>query len=425
MYANLLLDLGQIEQAIAPLELLIDSKSINDPSLYMDYARCVLTLCKLGSAANPPMKALIALNEVLQLDPELAEAKALTAEALAINGENEMAFQAFREALDTPLTEDKGWFERLSFGFGSVASLIGKHDVAIAALQEAGQVNPNNPAIFKALSDAYFSANLPEDAVRTARNVLVIDGENPDQLGWFTGQVAKFIRNIKADSSNPALALLKELPDEALSALNKAIQLAPTRIDLLLQLGDFHASIGAQDEAKMIFASIPSLDFVTVDDLKSASEYLSRMDDHASAIECLEKGIQIDQDSTDKHIASLYISLAHEYVRNHDDTSAINTLDKAIAIIPDSSSLVSLKIEILLGLGQSFEALHCIETALHSHTDTSTNVDLLFLASRINRCLGDFSSTVKYARMAVDAAHLAEFKPKADPNPSSISHANC
>ncbi len=425
MYANLLLDLGQIEQAIAPLELLIESKSNNDPSLYMDYARCVLTLCKLGSTANPPMKALIALNEVLQLDPELAEAKALTAEALAINGENEMAFQAFREALDTPLTEDKGWFERLSFGFGSVASLIGKHDVAIAALHEAGQVNPTNPAIFKALSDAYFSANLPEDAVRTARNVLVIDGENPDQLSWFAGQVAKFIRNIKADSSNPALALLKELPDEALSSLNKAMQLAPTRIDLLLQLGDFHASIGAQDEAKVIFASIASLDFVTVDDLKSASEYLSRMDDHASAIECLEKGIQIDQDSTDKHNASLYISLAHEYVRNHDDTSAINTLDKAIRIIPDSSSLISLKIEILLGLGQSFEALHCIETALHDHTDTSTNVDLLFLASRINRCLGDFSSTVKYARMAVDAAHPAEFRPKADPNTYSISNANC
>ena len=63
------------------------------------------------------MKALIALNEVLQIDPELAEAKALTAEALAVNGENEMAFQAFREALDTSLTEDKGWFERLILWF--------------------------------------------------------------------------------------------------------------------------------------------------------------------------------------------------------------------------------------------------------------------------------------------------------------------
>ena len=400
MYANILMDQGEIEQAISPLELLIDSKSVNDPSLYLEYARCVLSLSKLKAPAYPPMKALIALNEVLQINPELAEAKALTAEALAVNGENEMAFQAYREALDTPLTDDKAWFERLSYGFGTVASLIGKHEVAIAALQDAGQTNPNNPAIFIALTDAYFSAKLPEDAVRTARNVLVIDGDNPDNLAWFTKQVTQFIRNQKADSSNPSLALLNELPSEALACLNKAIQLAPTRTDLLLQLGDFHATIGDQEEAKLIFSSIASLDFVTVEDLKSASEYLSGIDDHASAIACLEKGIQLDQECLDEHNPSLYISLAHEYARNHDDPSAINTLDKAIELMPGNSSIISMKIDILLGLGQSFEALHCIETALQNSSDGRTNIDLLFLASRINRCMGDFSSTVKYIRMA-------------------------
>ena len=404
MYANVLIDQGEIEQAISPLELLIDSKSVNDPSLYLEYARCVLNLSKLKAHAYPPMKALIALNEVLQINPELAEAKALTAEALAINGENEMAFQAYREALDTPLVEDKAWFERLSYGFGTVASLVGKHEVAIAALQDAGQTNPNNPAIYTALTDAYFSANLPEDAVRTARNVLVIDGDNPDNLAWFTKQVAQFLRNQKADSSNPALALLNELPSEALTCLNRAIELAPTRIDLLLQLGDFHASIGDLEEAKLIFTSIASLDFVTVEDLKSASEYLSGLGDHASAIACLEKSMQLDQESTDKHNPSLYISLAHEYVSNHDDSSAINTLDKAIELIPGNSSIISMKIDILLGLGQSFEALHCIETALPNNIDSKTNIDLLFLASRINRSIGDFSSTVKYTRMAGEAA---------------------
>ena len=187
--------------------------------------------------------------------------------------------------------------------------------------------------------------------MRTARNVLVIDGDNPDHLAWFARQIAKFIRNQQADSSNPALALSKELPDEALTALNKAIQLAPTRTDLLLQLGDFHACIGEVQEAKVILASIVSLDFVTVADLKSAAETLSGMEDHASAIACLEKGIQLDLESTDKHNPSLYISLAHEYARNHDDTSAINTLDHAIAIIPGNTSLFSLKIEILFGIG--------------------------------------------------------------------------
>jgi Flp pilus assembly protein TadD len=409
-YARILVDMGKLEEAISPLELLIESKSSNDPSPYLDYARCVLTLTKQGSSTTPPMKALIALNEVLQINPELAEAKALTAEALAANGENEMAFQAFREALDTSLTDDKNWFERLSFGFGCVASSIGKHDIAIAALQEAGQANPNNPAIFMALSDAYYCAHLPEDAIRSARNVLVIDGENPDNLAWFAKQVTKYIQDDKPDVSNSAVALSKGLPSEALTALNKAIQLAPTRADLLIQLGYLQTSLGVRDEAKVIFASIASLDFATIYDLKSASEYLSEIGDHSSAIECLEKGIAQDQKSSDRHNPSLYISLAQEYVRNHDHASAINTLDKAIAIIPHNSALISLKIDILLGLGQSFDALNCIESALQNSSEVKPNIDLIFLASRINRSIGNFSAAIKYAKIGAESTHMQDVR---------------
>ena len=398
-YSKILLDLGKLDEAISPLEMLINSKSLADPTPYLDYARCVLTLNKLGSTTHPPLKALIALNEVLQIEPELAEAKALTAEALTANGENELAFQAFREALDTSLTEDKEWFERLSFGFGCVASSIGKHDIAIAALQEAGQVNPNNPAVFMALSDAYLSANLPEDAMRSARNVLVIDGDNPDKLAWFARQVAKLIHDEKPDISNSTTALSKQVPSEALTALAKAIQLAPTRTDLLVQLGNFQSSIGAHAEAQITFASIASLDFATIDDLKSSSVYLSKIGDHSSAVTCLENAISQDQKTTGTHDPSLYASLAQEYVSNHDHTSAINTLDKAIDIFPGENSLISQKIDILLGLGQSIDALNCIESALHKITGGSPNIDLLFLASRINRSMGDFSAAIKYAKL--------------------------
>jgi len=404
-YANILVDLGSLEEAIAPLEMQLNSKSVNDPAPYLVYARCILTLNKLGSTTNPPLKALIALNEVLQIDPELAEAKALTAEALTANGENELAFQAFREALDTSLTEDKVWFERLSFGFGCVASSIGKHDIAIAALQEAGQVNPNNPAIFIALSDAYSSANLPEDAMRSARNVLVIDGDNPDKLAWFARQVANLISNEKPDLTNSITALSKQVPSEALTALAKAIQLAPTRTDLLVQLGSFQSSIGEHAEAQATFASLATLDFATIDDLKSASLYLSEIGDHSAAIACLENGISQDQKTAGKHDPSLYAKLAQEYVSNHDHTSAINTLDKAIDLIQADNSLISQKIDILLGLGQSIDALNCIESVIQKNTSGKSNIDLLFLASRINRSMGDFSAAIKYAKLGAAASN--------------------
>ena len=409
-YAKILLDLGKLEEAISPLEMLINSKSLHDPVPYLDYARCILKLNQLGSIAYPPLKALIALNEVILIDPELAEAKALTAEALQANGENELAFQAFREALDTSLTEDKEWFERLSFGFGCVASAIGKHDIAIAALQEAGQVNPNNPTIFMALSDVYLSANLPEDAIRSARNVLVIDGEDPDRLAWFSKQVAKLIHNVKPDSSSAVSALSKQGSSEALTALAKAIQLAPTRTDLLVQLGNFQSSIGAYSDAEQTFASIASHDFATVDDLRTSSAYLSKIGDHLASIACLENAISQDQKLAGKHDPSLYASLAQEYVSNHDQASAINTLDKAVDIIPGDNSLISQKINILLGLGQSIDALNCIETALHKNTDASHNIDLLFLASRINRSMGDFSAAINYAKLGVATLYKVSSK---------------
>ncbi|MFZ2096565.1 MAG: tetratricopeptide repeat protein [Anaerolineales bacterium] len=407
LYARILVELGRLEEAIAPYETLFNSGSLSDTEARLDYARCVLTLNKHGTSLHSPMKALIALNEVLQIDPENAEAKALTAEALSANGEYELAFQAFREALDTCLTQDKEWFERLSYGFGCTASAIGKHDIAIAALQEAGQAKPDSPAIFKALSDAYCSANLPDEAMRSARNVLVIDGENPDQLSWFAGQAAKLIQDENAHKSNSATGETRQAQAEALNALAKAIQLAPTRSDLIVQLGNFQASIGETAEAQKIFASIAAHEFASIGDLKSAAKYLSEQGDHASAIACLENGMMQDQKASQEHDPSLYTSLAQEYVHNHDHTSAINTLDSAIELLPGESELLSFKIDILLNLGQPIEALHDIDTALQKNIVGKVNTDLLFLASQIHRSIGNLAEAAKYARLGV-AAYLKD-----------------
>ena len=289
-YAKILVDLGEMQDAILPLEFLITLKRSHDESIYLDYARCVLSINKLGSNDISPMKALIALNDALQINPDNSEAKALIAETLAAAGDHEMAFQAYREALDTPLIDDQNWLERLSYGFGCVASSIGKYDIAIAALQEACQVNPNNPAIYKELSSAFISADLPEDAIRTARNVLVIDGDNPDSLAWFANQVSNLMRNKKSEITNSQFTLSKTLSVEALNALTRAINLAPTRTDLLIQLGFFQSGFGALAEAQETFISIASLDFASSDDLILASDYLSGIGNHPAAIACSGKG---------------------------------------------------------------------------------------------------------------------------------------
>ena len=404
LYSKILVDMGALEDAIPPLEMLINKKSSQDITSYLDYAHCVLSLNKIGSTNIPPMKALIALNIVLQINPDIAEAKALIAETLAAAGEREMAFQAYREALDSSLIKDNKWLERLSYGFGCVASSIGKYDIAIAALQEASQVNPGNPDIFKALSSAYLAADFPEDAIRSARNVLVINGDDPNNLAWFASQASNVIYNEQSDFTNSPASLSKTVPSEALNALTKAIQLAPTRTDLLIQLGNFQSRIGALAEAQETFASIAVLDFATIDDLKSASEYLGGIGNYNAAIACLENAVLKDQKAGEMHDPSLYARLAHEYVKNNDPTSAINALDRAIESFPDEGSLVSQKIDILLELGQPIEALNCIEIAIQTNTNEKLNINLLFLASKINRSIGDFYAAVKYAQKGITVA---------------------
>jgi tetratricopeptide (TPR) repeat protein len=398
MYSKLLIYLGRVEEAIAPLEMMVNSKLILDPQIYLDYARCILTIIKLGATDHPPMKALIALNEAMQIAPEIIEAKALTAEVLYACGENELAYQAYHDALETELKDDKTWFERLSYGLGCTATAIGKYDVAIAALQEAGQINPTNPAIFKTLSDTYLLADFPEDAVRAARNVLIIDGENADHLSWFARQMMRFTSLYpQVNHISPEIGH-NQITSEILIALNKAIQLAPTRVDLLVQLGDFQSQTGSKDEATSTFTSISLLDYASVKDLITASEYLSKLGEHQAAIQSLEKALAADKNNPEGHVSDLYKNLAHEYLKGADPVSAIRTLDQAIALIPDDRSLLMKKLELLLELGNPIEALSCIEETQQNARKNTPDADLCFLASRINRSTGNLAGAVDQAK---------------------------
>ncbi len=401
-YASALLELGRFEEALSPLELLIDAKAIDDPATYLEYARCVLALHRSGVKTQTPMKALIALNEALQLDPELAEARALTADVLAACGENELAFQAYREALDTPLRKDKQWFERLSYGFGCTASAIGKHDVAIAALQEANQANPENPATCMALSEAYLLANLAQDAVRAAHNVLAIDGDNPDHLSWFAGQMSRILWGKAGGAAGAPSGFYKEIPSQILEALHRAIELAPNRTDLIIQLGNFQAKLGAKEQARDTFASMAGMDCASIEDLQAAATFLSRIDEHTSAITCLAKAIDIDQAVNSQHVPALYTSLAHEFLLAQDQASALQTLDQGTNLLPAESSIVSLKLEILLGQGRTQDALDSVDEALLETNDDEFKLELLSTAMRINLAVGDLAGAAGYARKAVE-----------------------
>jgi tetratricopeptide (TPR) repeat protein len=277
-YAKTLLDLGQSQAAVSPLAVAVNAGS-DDPGVYLDYARALL------AADAQPEQAVRVLRQALELaplsrsvsegsdqdgvplwlarsgqnqegepaglespeagessssadsgdrfsdfafqDPQFATAFALLAEALAASGDLESARVAYSRALDTPLADDPVWRARLSLGLGQVALRLEQPETAIAALQEAGRANPQDPRIQQSLSDAYQASRLSKEALESARSAVQLAPDDIEILAWFSD------RAIEMDAAI-----------EAVPALTRAVQLDPQRGDLLVRLGRVQARFG-------------------------------------------------------------------------------------------------------------------------------------------------------------------------------------
>ena len=101
--------------------------------------------------------------------------------------------QAYRRALDDPQNRPVERQTRLSTGLGLVALKLEQPEMAVAALEEASQVEPSNPQVQKALSEAYLANGLAPDAYQAAS---IVRDLQPDDLAaqmWFIEQGLKLV----------------------------------------------------------------------------------------------------------------------------------------------------------------------------------------------------------------------------------------
>jgi tetratricopeptide (TPR) repeat protein len=413
-YTQVLLALGDIKAAVVPFEAYLESGQINDPKPYLEYTRLILTVTDDNDQQPVTSKAVQIAQRALDIAPNNYEAFGLYAEVLAASGDLPASLSAFQSALDTPLVEEPGWISRLSYGLGRAAISVGDTNTAIAALQEAVQDDPNNPKISQALAEAYLRANLQDNALLAAHTALNMAMNDLNNLTWFADFIKQLYysyQNSQALSEEPA----KQMLGEGINTLTLALQIAPDRSNLLIKLGEMQLLVGDESRAREAFHKVISCPNSTSQDLKNAGSNLLQLGETASSIQCLERAISLEEQTSGSPPQIWLEELAQAYQEIGDYSAALRIVDVAIARAPDIVRLCQWKAQLLLKSDQAENALSCLEEVLQ-HTSAHRNqVDLYYMAAYINRSIGNLLRALEYAEIAIGLIQQSPELDRSDP----------
>ena len=385
-YARTLLELGEHSAALAPLVVTLASEP-KDPAPYLDYANALLAV------QEQPEEAVRALEKVLVISDELIvssgsdlgfiktriTAQALLAEALEASGQLEDALKAYSHALESSLSADATWRIRLSLGMARVALRLGQAEVAIAALQEVNIPDGQHPQVSRILSEAYAAIHLPEEALQAAHIAVELAPDDVAMLAWFADQ-----------------ALILGARKEAISALTRAVQLDPERINLLIRLGEVFSQSGDAEAALEAYRQVLASPIAQPEHLYQAALQLLELGDTSHAIQCLERAIQ----QQPRPASTLLRHLAAAYQLEGDLQRALEALDRAIHLEPDDPAMHSLKADLLLLLDRPQAAQACLEHALNLHPQ---DANIHYRMASLLRSQGELFNALTHAQLLVDS----------------------
>lgn len=372
-YAQSLLGLGEPAPAI-PLLSEVTRQRPEAPAPCLDLAQALLQVDEQPAGAE---RAIPFLRRALDLAQDAglrAEARARLAEACAAAGQWEQAILAYRLALDEPLNREPARQARLSTGLGLAALKLDQPEMAVAALQEAAQTQPLNPALQRALSEAYLANGLLPDAFAAAQAVSQVAPNDLDSLIWFADQAGRIAgRAAEAGADRPAGLSLPQAQARLAQALERAVALAPRRADLLLRLGRLRLERGeapAALEAYRGLADSAGLARLPGVEIQQAARQVCQMGEGRLGARLLEAILPGGPDAPGAgatppaRLAGLYADLAQARALSGDPQAALQAIDQALGLDDDAPGLHAAKADLLLALDQPQAALDSLQDAL-------------------------------------------------------------
>ena len=332
---------GNTEDAISALEIKLASAPA-DPEPYLLYARLLLdssnsnpgtveTSCRLNQAEH-------ALLQVLATQPEDLEAGVLLADVLTAGGRTQEALVLYQDLAEKYQDHSPSWSWRIKLGLGKAALDLDQIDLALAAMQEAARLNPENIAIQRTLAETYFAANLLQEAMQAGNTAVSLSSDDPAILMWFAG-----------------LACACGALNDSISTLEHAAELSESTIEPYLRLAQVEILANNPPAARSALNAIlhnTTADAGTMQ--KTAYLYLQAGDIEA-AEECLLKATE-----TQGGINS-WFELARVQQENGQNQASLDTVRTAIALHPADPRLHVLQADLLAGMGQFDEGLESLK----------------------------------------------------------------
>ncbi len=407
-YAQVLLARNACAQAITPLETAIQSSpEAQQQEILIALGSAILAAWARGDPSAMLSRAISALQQALAILPAPAEAQGLLAEALLANGEHAQALKVYQTVFDTNLAQNAAWASRLPFGLGRAALALGQYETAIAALQEAVQADPANPAIYRALSEAQQGARLDLNAYQAACAAIEVGAEDTNTLLWFANQIDQLFPTSPASPTEPTTAARAQ----ALQALEQAAALSPQRADVHLRLAEQQLRAGQQNLAVQSYKRVFETEINTSADLQTAGTALLEFGEIRTAINCLERSVVLERRAGSRLSPGLLASLSRAYRQAGNLELALDHLEQALPLDSRNPMLYLEKARLLQELRRDENALACLEQGIENTPLDHQQASLHQAGAQIHRSQGNLPAALLHARLGL---HLCQAYPPPD-----------
>ncbi len=279
------------------------------------------------------------VDRYLEQDGDNTHAQLVKAELSVNKGDYAKAFELYSRLLEKQTTLDKSMWERIQAGFAQTSAFLGKFEVALAAIKQAVDSQPEWVGLRKIMATIYGMAGEVSDALTQAEVVLDVAPQIVESALWF----ADFASGLgKSDVAEDKLATIIEMKSDHLL--------------LQLKLAETQMKNGKSEEAAHLLETLkPSLSTELSEvELLSAAKLYDKSGDVETALNCLEYRFQAQSSlSAGLDLAGYEYSLAYF-------GKALQQLEK----INDPTGIVQcLKADVLVVTGELEKAMNLVENS--------------------------------------------------------------
>ncbi len=284
------------------------------------------------------------IDAAISMKPEDARAKVLKGELLVSLHRYEEAMPIFAQIFETEKTIGEKWLARVNSDLAKAAAAVGKHEIALASIEEAIHLQPDWIGLQQEKAEILMLAGESAKAEAQLIHTLEVCPDSAEKSIWSAQVLQKLGKTNEADI-----------------ALKSAIEKSPAALGLQVMAAELHSGDMDMEESVDYLESIKSL-VETSDspqDIIRAAAVLAREGQTNEAVGALTRAGELGSADAKMNLAGFYRTL-EDCDHCLETLEQINGLDKASAIF---------KAEVEFHAGKNAAAYKLLETAEYDSSD--------------------------------------------------------